>query len=124
MAPHQDLADGTARERHDELVDVDERGPGDVLRVIYPEVIVGGKLPRPLRPANYRNVPGKAGGANQVGATVCAAIVIKNEQIDTDHAMERQPLQQVGRLVLEDRADGDLVHPSRSVWHVQNRSHA
>ena len=50
-----------------------------VLRVIYPEVIVGGKLPRPLRPANYRNVPGKAGGANQVGATVCAAIVIKNE---------------------------------------------
>jgi hypothetical protein len=63
---HQDVADGASGDRHDELIDVDERDPVEALRVIDAEMLVGGELTRPVRPIDQRDIPGKAGGADQV----------------------------------------------------------
>ena len=80
--------------------------------VIGAEILVGRDLARAARPIDHCCISGEARSADQIGAPVHAAVVVEHETIDTDHVVERQPLQDIGRLVFENRTDGDLVHIS------------
>ena len=84
--------------------------PGELTGVVGMEMPIGRDLTGPVGPFDQRHIPGEARPANQLGAAIGAAVVVQHEQIDADHPVERDPFQKIRRLVLENRADGDLVH--------------
>ena len=108
--PAEQIRHARIRQRQQELIQVDERRPVEPRGMVGQKMAISRQLPRMPRPVDQRHTGREPRRPDQAGAAIHAGIVVQDELLDPGRDMERQPFQQVGRLVPEDRADAQPGH--------------